>query len=1009
MKAERWREVDAVFQAAIEHDPAERAGFLDQVCAGDPSLRSEVEALIKSYDEAGSFIEAPVFEAAPELVASPQVGSLVGRALGPYKIIGVLGAGGMGEVYLAKDSRLGRKVALKLLPDYFIEDEQRLRRFQQEARAASALNHPNIITIFEIGKSGSLHFLATEYIQGETIRQRLSISSISVGEALDVAIQAASALDAAHKAGILHRDIKPENVMLRPDGYVKVLDFGLAKLTERDAIPDNSNAPTAVKVDTNPGTLLGTVNYMSPEQARGLDLDPRTDIFSLGVLLYEMIAGRAPFEGKSKGDVIALILAKEPPPLARYSNEVPDTLQWIVTKALAKDKEQRYQTAREMMVDLRRLSQKLEFEAEHERLIVSNLDEPRAGGATKMQAVVDTGDPLQKRTGENIGQTTSSAEIILSEIRRHKIGAALILVALTVVIAGAVLGISRLISHRQTAISSPEPFSSFKMSRLTTTGKASTAAISPDGKYIAHAMGGRAEQSLWLRHIATGSDKEIVPAAEVDYTALTFSPDGDYIYFLRWESVEGGFARVPVLGGSIKGLGRDVDGGITFSPDGRRVAFMRGYPQRNQAILAIANADGTEEQALFTRDGQRDVYPPPGRAWGPAWSPDGETIAFALRRAEAGGNYWSVMTVRVKDKVEQKITSEKWSSLGQLNWLQDGSGLIVTAADTDSAPAHQVWYVSYPSGKARKITNDTNDYSGISLTADSTALLTVQTEQTSNIWIAPGGDASSAAQITSSNSDGFYGACRAPDGRIIYTTRTRGSSNIWIVNADGTGQKQLTLDAHQNVRPAASPDGRYIVFASNRTGRYCVWRTDLDGSNPKQLSTGSYVLRPEITPDSQWVVYADLVSGKQSLWKVSIDGGNPVQLTDYTSSDAAVSPDGKQIALRFVDEQATPKRQRYTIIPIDGGTPTKVFDLPQPLAVAQLIRWSSDGSALTYIDTRKGVSNIWAYPLDGGPPKQLTTFKSGHIFTYAWSRDGKQLTVARGDITSDVVLISDSR
>jgi serine/threonine protein kinase len=293
--------------------------------------------LIDSSEKAGSFIEAPVFEGAAELVANAGGGSLIGRELGPYKITAVLGSGGMGEVYLAQDRRLGRKVALKLLPQYFTEDERRLRRFQQEARAASALNHPNIITIFEIGQSGSIRFLATEYIEGETIRQRLSSATLSVTEALDIAIQVANALDAAHQAGIVHRDIKPENIMLRRDGYVKVLDFGLAKLSEGQGAADNTEAPTIAQVDTDPGTVLGTVNYMSPEQARGLALDSRTDLFSLGVVLYEMITGRPPFEGKTAGELIALVISKEPPPLARYSNEAPEALQWIVTKVLTKD------------------------------------------------------------------------------------------------------------------------------------------------------------------------------------------------------------------------------------------------------------------------------------------------------------------------------------------------------------------------------------------------------------------------------------------------------------------------------------------------------------------------------------------------------------------------------------------------------------------------------------------------------------------------------------------------
>lgn len=1004
MTPERYQQIDKVFQAAIERNPPERGAFLDEACRGDHSLRREVEALIDSSNKAGSFIESPVFAQAPDLLATAHGGILIGRELGPYEIKAVLGAGGMGDVYLAQDRRLGRNVALKLLPDYFTADEQRLRRFQQEARAASALNHPNIITIFEIGQADSIRFLATEYIDGETIRQRLSSATLSVKECLEITIQVANALEAAHQAGIIHRDIKPENIMVRRDGFVKVLDFGLAKLAERYGVADDTQAATIAQVDTDPGTILGTVNYMSPEQARGLPLDLRTDLFSLGMVLYEMISARPPFEGKTAGELIALIISKEPPPLARYSNDVPEALQWIVTKALTKDRDDRYQTARDMMVDLRRLKQELEFEAARAQ-VTPALDNPTA--ITRTQAVIDTDDQTLKKTGDGVAVTTSSAKVILSEIKRHKKGAALIFIGVAMLIAGLGMGIARLMSQRQSALQSPEPFANMKLTRLTTTGKASCAAISPDGKYVAHALGGKGRQSLWLRHIATGSDTEIVKTDQVDYTALIFSPDGNYIYFLRWESVEGAMYRMPVLGGSMKMLARDVDGGISLSPDGQQLVYMRGYPQRNEGLIATSNADGAGEQQLVTHR-QRDLYPPGiSRAWGPSWSPDGEMIAYALRSEEGSASYWNVMTIRVNDHSEQQITHQQWRSVGQLAWLSDGSGLIVAASDKESYPSQQIWHVSYPHGQVRRITNDTNDYGGISLTSDSNALGTVQTQQNSNIWIAPGGDASLATQITSNNSDGLSGVAWTPDGKIVYTSRTRSLVNIWIVNKDGTSQNQLTADARASIGPSVSPDGRYIVFASNRTGNYGAWRMEIDGSNPTQFTGIANAQSAEITPDGQWVVYSGTEAGVGNLWKVAIDGGNPIRLTDYSSNRPAVSPDGKQIAFRFVDEQATPKRQRFALMAVEGGQRTRAFDLPQPLE--QIVHWTSDGHALTYVDTRDGISNIWSYPIDGGAPKQLTSFRTDQIFSHAWSRDGKQLAVARGSIASDVVLIGGFR
>jgi len=363
MTPERWQQVKQIFQSAIERPPDERDAFLARACQDNHALRSEVESLISSHDQAGDSIEAIAVEAATEMLANDR--AIVGKQIGHYQVLGCIGRGGMGEVFLAQDTSLGRKIALKLLRSDFTRNEERLRRFRQEARAASALNHPNILTIHEIGQEGSLHFMATEYVEGETLREHISRARMALGQALDVAVQVASALSAAHEAGIIHRDIKPENIMLRTDGYVKVLDFGLAKLAEPKAA--DTAAPTLPKIETEPGVVMGTVSYMSPEQARGLAVDTRTDIWSLGVMLYEMAAGRQPFEGETASDVMALILQKEPLPLAHSTPEVPGELQRIVRKALHKDKDERYQTIKDLLIDLRNLRKELELEAEMER------------------------------------------------------------------------------------------------------------------------------------------------------------------------------------------------------------------------------------------------------------------------------------------------------------------------------------------------------------------------------------------------------------------------------------------------------------------------------------------------------------------------------------------------------------------------------------------------------------------------------------------------------------------
>ena len=368
MTPERYQQIDQLADAALELGVEERAAFLDQACAGNEELRGQVERLLSAHEHEDSFLSAPALEVIAQGMAAAQAQSLIGRQLGHYQILSLLGAGGMGEVYMAEDTILGRKVALKLLPAEFTRDQDRLRRFKQEARAASSLNHPNIITIYEIGETDGIHFIATEFIDGQTLRQHSAQGPLELFAALDIGIQTAAALGAAHEAGIAHRDIKPENLMLRPDGYLKVLDFGSSKLTEPRAPGGSLKTSAMTGVRTAPGIVMGTIDYMSPEQARGLEVDVRSDIFTLGVVLYEMLTGAKPFTGATTADVIAAILDKEPAPLSRPAHEAPKELERILSRALRKDREDRYQAVQDLLLDLKGLKQELELEAQLARV-----------------------------------------------------------------------------------------------------------------------------------------------------------------------------------------------------------------------------------------------------------------------------------------------------------------------------------------------------------------------------------------------------------------------------------------------------------------------------------------------------------------------------------------------------------------------------------------------------------------------------------------------------------------
>ena len=389
---ERLTKVQELFHGALSLEPAARTAYLVEACGLDRELLDEVQSLISSHEQEGSFIDSPAGPAAAQLLESirPQY---VGQTIGSFRILSQLGRGGMGEVYLAQDSKLGRKVALKLLPEELTRREDLVRRFALEAKAASGLNHPNIVTVYEIGQTGSSEYIATEYIEGETLRQHFRRGRMSVREVLDVVIQMAGALAAAHAEGIIHRDIKPENVMLRPDGYVKILDFGLAKLTSLkppESSPSSADleAATLVQMDTEPGALVGTPYYLSPEQARGVDVDARADIFSLGVMTYEMLAGRRPFGGDTTLDSLISTIEKEPPPLASCAPEAPAELQRIVSKALRKDREDRYQTIKDMWVDLKNLRDELAFEAKRERSGPPEMNSAQTAPTSVQQSVV---------------------------------------------------------------------------------------------------------------------------------------------------------------------------------------------------------------------------------------------------------------------------------------------------------------------------------------------------------------------------------------------------------------------------------------------------------------------------------------------------------------------------------------------------------------------------------------------------------------------------------------------
>jgi len=563
-------------------------------------------------------------------------------------------------------------------------------------------------------------------------------------------------------------------------------------------------------------------------------------------------------------------------------------------------------------------------------------------------------------------------------------------------------------SVRPEATQRTSAFQSMKVTRLPVAGEVQDAVISPDGKYLAYITPDGGSQSIQVKQVGAASNAQSVAQSVegVAYGGLIFSPDSRHIYYALFQkrATAPELYQVPVLGGTAKRILENMGSPISFSPDGQRFAFLRAESDVARALLT-ANADGSDERLVLRR-----TLPAPIIGL-PAWSPDGKLIACVYGSAtspDPNNTFLGVTVFNVADGTETKITTERWLNINQLSWLPDGSGLVLNGAEQELSPP-QIWQVSFPLGEARRVTNDLNSYQGASLTTDGTSLVAVQTDRIPNVWVAPNGDASRARQITSGTGkfDGFYGVSWTPDGRIVYASIASGSWDIWVMNADGTGPKQLTVGARSNYGPSVSADGRYIIYVSNRAGAaFNVWRMDADGANPLQLTSGQGENFAHPTPDGRWVVYATIGTGALGrVWRVPIDGGEPVAITDKPSSWPFVSPDGESVACVYSAGPDAPVK--LAVVPIEGGPPSKLFDFD--LSFRANVVWMPDNRGLAYLDIRSGTSNVWLQPLAGGKPIQLTDFKSDGVAAYDWSRDGKQLVAARSVETTGVVLIRDFR
>ena len=890
--------------------------------------------------------------------------------IGRYRIVGPLGAGGMGEVYIARDETLERSVALKILPPNLVRNDERVRRFVTEAKSASSLNHPNIVTIYEIGedrvapaRSGEgtepaepVHYMAMELVAGETLDRKIHDEKADLRSLLGWLAQAAEGIAKAHAAGIVHRDLKPGNIMVSKDGFTKVLDFGLAKLTERGGVTDaeRTSAPTQVAA-TGAGVVMGTVGYMSPEQVQAKSVDHRSDIFSLGCILYEAATRRRPFVADSDVEVMHLILKEKPPAVEEINPEVPGEVRRLIRRCLAKSPEQRFQSMKDLAIDLREL--------------------------------VEEWDTLSTSTPS--GTTAVSGSGSAAGIGRRPANLAA-MAALVVGLAGAGFGLYTFL-HRGAAAggSAATAFQDLRMSALLSRDDLFESALSSDGRYLAYVTAQDRTTALKVRQVRTGSDVVIVPESEQPINGIAFSPDGDYLYYLNRDPASPNYQalfQVPSLGGTPRRLVFDVDSAPAFSPDGKRACFKRGLITDGADSLVVVDLDTMKERTLARVEGQD--FPV-----APAWSPDGRTIAAALQDTSGGVKVW-VVAFDADSGKRADVGRQAWIRIDSIGWMPDGKAILVTALDMSSGGAHQVYRIAYPDGEALRLTNDLDGYTDLSIASDG-SVTALRRVTVNNLWVArPESKGEPQAITFASGSASSIEWVQPLAGEAVAFAAPRDNRLfLWRIQADGSNRRQLTSQGVYviNVEYADKAGLVFTQVDADEKVIAHIWRMDPDGGGLRRLTDGNGEELVSLSPTGDWFAYRPWDDARRSIWIRRIDGGEPRKLEGATTETLSFSYDGRRLLYATLEQVEGRFYPRRHILNLEDGREEAAFLLPPG---AQNEQFSPDGRSVTYVDRGRGW-NLMRRPLPDGESVSVTSFTDGQVLDHTWSRDGSRLILHR--------------